>query len=74
MVKFLVLQIKLGKIKLSDVPEKWKKEVENALGNDQHRIEYDCKSQETLRQGKFMGEQVSYKEVADSNPAQVTMD
>lgn len=32
MVKFYTLQIKLGKITLADVPEKWKDAVEKALG------------------------------------------
>lgn len=31
MVKFLALQIKLGKITLSDVPEKWRIAVEEEL-------------------------------------------
>lgn len=31
MVEFLVLQIKLGKITIDDLPEKYKKDVENAL-------------------------------------------
>lgn len=32
MVKFLVLQIKLGKITIEQVPEKYKEEVLKALG------------------------------------------
>lgn len=31
MVKFLVLQIKLNKLTLDDVPEKWRADVEKAL-------------------------------------------
>lgn len=31
MVKFYVLQIKLGKITLDDVPEKWREQVAEAL-------------------------------------------
>ena len=31
MVKFYVTQIKLGKITLADVPEKWREAVEKAL-------------------------------------------
>ena len=31
MVKFLVLQIKLGKITIEDVPEKWKSKVDSEL-------------------------------------------
>lgn len=31
MVKFYVLQIKLGKIRKGDVPEKWKASVQKAL-------------------------------------------
>lgn len=31
MVKFYVLQIKLGKITLEDVPVKWREQVETAL-------------------------------------------
>ena len=31
MVKFLALQIKLGKITLADVPEKWRTAVEEEL-------------------------------------------
>ena len=31
MVKFYTLQIKLGKITLDDVPEKWKEAVKKAL-------------------------------------------
>lgn len=31
MVKFYVLQIKLGKITIDDVPAKWREEVRNAL-------------------------------------------
>jgi hypothetical protein len=31
MVKFLALQVKLGKITLDDVPEKWRKAVEDEL-------------------------------------------
>lgn len=31
MVKFYVLQIKLGKITLADVPVKWREQVESAL-------------------------------------------
>lgn len=31
MVKFYVLQIKLGKISLDDVPERWRENVEKAL-------------------------------------------
>ena len=31
MVKFYVLQIKLGKITLEDVPQKWRKAVEEAM-------------------------------------------
>jgi hypothetical protein len=31
MVKFLALQVKLGKITLNDVPEKWRKAVEDEL-------------------------------------------
>ena len=31
MVKFYVLQIKLGKIKLEDVPERWREKVKSAL-------------------------------------------
>lgn len=33
MVKFYVMQIKLKKITLEDVPEKYKKRVEEALNN-----------------------------------------
>ena len=32
MIKFLIIQIKLGKIKLEDVPEKYSADVEKALG------------------------------------------
>jgi hypothetical protein len=32
MVKFLVIQVKLGRIKLEQVPEKYRAEVEKALG------------------------------------------
>lgn len=32
MVKFYVTQIKLGKITLADVPEKWREQVKMALG------------------------------------------
>ena len=31
MANFYVLQIKLGKIKVEDVPEKWRKAVEELL-------------------------------------------
>lgn len=31
MVKFYVLQIKMGRIKLEDVPERWRKKVEQEL-------------------------------------------
>ena len=31
MIRFYVLQIKLGKITLNDVPEKWHDEVEKQL-------------------------------------------
>ena len=31
MVKFLVIQIRLGKITIDDVPEKYKADVESAL-------------------------------------------
>lgn len=31
MVKFYVLQIKMGRIKLENVPERWKEKVEEAL-------------------------------------------
>lgn len=31
MVKFLALQIKLGKITLDDIPEKWRKAVEEEM-------------------------------------------
>lgn len=31
MVKFYVVQIKLGKITLADVPEKWRSQVEQAM-------------------------------------------
>lgn len=31
MVKFYVLQIKMGRIKLEDVPERWRKKVKEAL-------------------------------------------
>lgn len=31
MVRFYVLQIKLGKITLEDVPEKWRAKVESEL-------------------------------------------
>lgn len=33
MIKFYILQIKLGKITIEDVPEKWRKEVEEQLNN-----------------------------------------
>ena len=33
MVKFLTLQIRLGKITLSDVPDKWRDAVEIELNN-----------------------------------------
>lgn len=33
MIRFYVLQIKLGKITLNDVPEKWREEVEKQLNN-----------------------------------------
>lgn len=32
MVKFLVIQIRLGKIKIEDVPKKYRVDVEKALG------------------------------------------
>ena len=31
MVKFYMLQIKLGKITLEDIPEKWREQVAEAL-------------------------------------------
>lgn len=31
MVKFYVLQIKLGKITIADVPDKWREQVAEAL-------------------------------------------
>lgn len=31
MVKFYVLQIKMGRIKLEDVPERWREKVEEEL-------------------------------------------
>lgn len=31
MVKFYVMQIKLGKMTLDDVPERWRSQVEEAL-------------------------------------------
>ena len=31
MVKFYVMQIKLGKITIDDVPERWRKDVVDAL-------------------------------------------
>lgn len=31
MVRFYVLQIKMGKITLEDVPQKWRKAVEEAM-------------------------------------------
>jgi hypothetical protein len=31
MVKFYVLQIKIGRIKIDDVPEKWREEVKKIL-------------------------------------------
>lgn len=31
MVRFYVLQIRLGKITLEDVPQKWRKAVEEAM-------------------------------------------
>jgi hypothetical protein len=34
MVKFLALQIKLGKITLADVPEKWRKAVEEEVNRE----------------------------------------
>lgn len=34
MVKFYVLQIKMQKITLEDVPEKWRDEVKKALENE----------------------------------------
>ena len=34
MVNFLVVQIKLGKITIDDVPEKYKEEVTKALNGD----------------------------------------
>ena len=34
MVKFYVLQIKMQKIKLEDVPERWREAVKEALGGD----------------------------------------
>lgn len=34
MVKFYVLQIKMQKITLEDVPEKWRKAVKEALENE----------------------------------------
>lgn len=33
MIRFYVLQIKLGKITLDDVPDKWRDEVEKQLNN-----------------------------------------
>lgn len=33
MVEFLVLQIRMGNIKLEDVPEKWRSEVEEKLNS-----------------------------------------
>ena len=35
MVKFLVLRVKLGKLRLEDVPKKYKKEVEQAIKSEQ---------------------------------------
>lgn len=34
MVEFLALQIKMGKITIEDVPEKWKEAVNEKLNND----------------------------------------
>ncbi len=34
MVKFLALQIKMGKITLEDVPEKWREAVATELGDN----------------------------------------
>lgn len=34
MVKFYVLQIKMQKITLEDVPEKWREDVRKALENE----------------------------------------
>ncbi len=34
MVKFYVLQIKMQKIKLEDVPERWREAVKEALGGE----------------------------------------
>lgn len=31
MVKFYVLQVKLGKISIDDVPERWREQVRNEL-------------------------------------------
>jgi hypothetical protein len=31
MVKFYVLQVKIGKIKVEDIPERWRKQVEDSL-------------------------------------------
>ncbi len=31
MVKFYVLQIKLGKITIDDVPERWREKVQNEM-------------------------------------------
>ena len=32
MVRFYVLQVKLGKISIDDVPERWREQVEKMLG------------------------------------------
>ena len=32
MVRFYVLQIKLGRIAIEDVPEKWREEVKKEIG------------------------------------------
>lgn len=34
MVQFYVLQIKLGRLKLENVPERWRAEVESALARE----------------------------------------
>lgn len=34
MVRFYVLQVKLGKISIDDVPVKWREDVKNALNTE----------------------------------------